>query len=261
MKKSRVKHDEAFVWVSFSDLLTTLLLSFMVIALYAIAQANELADNQKPEFQKEIETGKRCVQERREQNQGEKELKVKLLNINEGISAAFQEIKKLNSSACQNANIEINDTQDGVRLYLSQGANESTWFVDGQSSLGIEGQKCIGSFAQIWVNQIQKYDALEAVDQLIIEGHSNSLPFANAKTVEENFLKNLELSQQRALAATTYILQVKDSMAGWRQGKTSAVGRSFLSRINGNDGKEDTVKSKRLEFRIKLKTLKADASG
>lgn len=63
MKRIRIGRKdgeaEGFVWITFSDLLTTLFMVFMVIALWAIANRDSL----KQEADKQKKAGEQCLKD------------------------------------------------------------------------------------------------------------------------------------------------------------------------------------------------------
>ena len=67
------------------------------------------------------------------------------------------------------------------------------------------------------------------------------------------YLKNVELSQRRALSTLTYcygLLQAFERQRDWLQLVLRANGLSFAKLIHNENGSENADKSRRVEFRV-----------
>jgi len=98
---------------------------------------------------------------------------------------------------------------------------------------------------------LQTYRAdIEAVR---IEGHTSSY-WLDAKDVKTRYLKNVELSQQRALSTLKYCYSLPSvkSQRVWLQQVLRANGLSFAKLIF-TKGTEDAEKSRRVEFKVVTK--------
>ena len=85
------------------------------------------------------------------------------------------------------------------------------------------------------------------ISEIIIEGHTSS---------EGGYIMNLELSQQRALAVASYILDdsyrvISSAQKATLREITTANGRSYSDRIMVN-GVEDREASRRVVFKFRL---------
>lgn len=94
------------------------------------------------------------------------------------------------------------------------------------------------------------------ISQIIIEGHTDSQSFSSAKSEEENYTKNLELSIKRAYAVSSFVINQdyknKDKYKGNLLKLLSTNGSSYSSPVIVN-GKEDFTKSRRVELKFQLK--------
>ncbi len=93
-------------------------------------------------------------------------------------------------------------------------------------------------------------DLQDKVDSLIIEGHTNSRG-------EE--WRNIPLSTERATAVTLYSLELlRDKISPDLEcflNLASANGRGPREPIRDHEGKEDLEKSKRVEFKVRVRSL------
>ena len=94
-----------------------------------------------------------------------------------------------------------------------------------------------------------KNDFHQYISEVIIEGHTDTTA---------DYLYNLELSQQRALAVAKYCLDEKSSSVSKDQIEQlqkimTANGRSFSNPVYNSDGSIDMDASRRVEFKFRLK--------
>ena len=85
------------------------------------------------------------------------------------------------------------------------------------------------------------------IDRIIIEGHTDS---------DGSYMKNLDLSQKRALSVMTFIYSWDEKQNPLLQTYLSANGRSYSDRIFKN-GVEDKEASRRIEIKFSLSNKKA----
>lgn len=245
MRRLKRKQTEGFVWISFSDLLTALLLAFIVITVSSILQAKDQNSH--------MAEGHECLQREEKNTAGSRARAAGLKSLSESLLQKIVLLQK-ERDICRQAGVEVNSEGDGIRMFVSRPEDESAWFQDSGNTLGVAAQECLAEFSSLWIQTIEDLKLKDEVEHLLIEGHSNSKPYAGTKNESENFLYNLELSQKRALMAAKYMLETDSELAQWKRETFIAVGKSFLEPIPSK-AHEDMIKSKRLEFRVKLKPL------
>lgn len=241
---------EGFVWITFSDLLTTLFMVFMVIALWAISKKDDLT--KKAEEQKIA--GDLCIADLKAANIDQLKKNEALHSIGQKITAEFQELQK--SGICVDAKIEEINDSGGFRIF--QGPGLKPWFDEGKSVLSLDAQRCLKGIGELWVQQINHDEFIsKSIKHLLIEGHANTNPFPGINE-EENFLRNLGLSQDRAYQAARFLIE-KIKFRITAKNKTYmlremmiAQGKSYLEPVYSSQGVEDFDRSKRLEFKIIL---------
>ena len=135
-----------------------------------------------------------------------------------------------------------------------------TWFNDGEAVLSRDARNCLKEIGKVWIEQINKDEYIsKSIKHILIEGHANSKRFSKTMNEEENFLKNLGLSQDRAYQATKFLIETVKSTINAKSKKFMlremivAQGKGSLELIK-QDGIEDVVRSKRLEFKIILES-------
>jgi len=94
------------------------------------------------------------------------------------------------------------------------------------------------------------------IDEIRIEGHTSSTGQFEGQTIDARYLYNLELSQARSRSVLKLALLADEDekIKLWLQNNLTANGLSFSKPLLNQDRTEDKEKSKRVEFRIKLKT-------
>ena len=94
------------------------------------------------------------------------------------------------------------------------------------------------------------------IENIIIQGHTDSHTFSGIKNPDISYMKNMELSTARANAVANYVFQTNyDKQYNPKLRKMLIVeGRSYSDPVLVN-GKEDYDKSRRVEMRLKVKKL------
>lgn len=132
-------------------------------------------------------------------------------------------------------------------------------FEVGSYQLSPKGKEYLNKFVPIYINTIFSNPVLyENVENIIVQGHTDSQTFADAKTPNEQFSKNMQLSLQRAGSVQDYIFKTNyDKKNDDVLRKIVLVeGKSFSEPVLDADGKEDYAKSRRVELRLRVKGKK-----
>lgn len=123
--------------------------------------------------------------------------------------------------------------------------------------LSEKGKAYMSKFVPVYLDTIMKDEKIrENISQIIIEGHTDSQAFANSKSEEDKYFKNMDLSLKRASSVAQYIVYSN------YQGKSSYEKELFrLISVEGKgpskpvivNGKEDYAKSRRVELKLTFK--------
>jgi outer membrane protein OmpA-like peptidoglycan-associated protein len=99
------------------------------------------------------------------------------------------------------------------------------------------------------------YGYKDAIEEVRIEGHTSS-EWEGARSAEEAYFRNMDLSQARTRSVLEYCLQLADvaPLKDWARANITANGLSSSKLIVFVDGREDKARSRRVEFRIRTKT-------
>ena len=148
------------------------------------------------------------------------------------------------SSALRAANINAQvDSSTGAITLESE-----LLFSTGQYELSDQGKAFIDRFLPVYLDALLTEEYLPYVAEIIVEGHTDS---------RGGYLRNLELSQQRALAVASYILSESCTTVSERQKAklreiVTANGRSSSDLVTYADGTENMDASRRVVFKFRL---------
>lgn len=123
--------------------------------------------------------------------------------------------------------------------------------------LSEKGKLYLNKLVPIYVENIfTKPDLLENITNIVVQGHADSQQYVNVGTENEQFVKNMTLSLQRANSVAEYIFKTNfNSSYDEKLRKMLVVeGRSYSDPVIV-DGVEDFDKSRRVELKLKVKTF------
>jgi len=125
--------------------------------------------------------------------------------------------------------------------------------------LSQRGKIYLDKFAPAYFNSLFSNKYLDKnIDKIIIQGHTDSQTFKGKFSEDEQYMKNMELSLNRAYEVANYMVNTPyNKINGERLRKMIIVeGASFASPVVIN-GKEDYAKSRRVELKLVMKNNKA----
>jgi chemotaxis protein MotB len=116
-------------------------------------------------------------------------------------------------------------------------------FAEGSAELNQEGRERLRRLFDDYIRVVLDPRFAEFLERIEIEGHTNS---------NGGYLYNLELSQQRAAAVMRELLDHGGERADRLKEIVVASGRSFSHLIRDAQGREDSVRSRRIEIQFRL---------
>lgn len=163
------------------------------------------------------------------------------------------EISKELIENLKEANIEaqVDKTTGDVKI------SDMELFELGSVNLSPKGKAYLSKLVPIYINTIfSKKELIGEIENIIIQGHTDSHTFSGIKNPDISYMKNMELSTARANAVANYVFQTNyDKQYNPKLRKMLIVeGRSYSDPVLVN-GKEDYDKSRRVEMRLKVKKL------
>lgn len=148
------------------------------------------------------------------------------------------------SSALQSANISASVDPNSGAIALESDVLFST----GQYRLTGEGRDRIDDFLPVYLDVLFSEEYLPYVAEIIIEGHTDSVG---------DYIKNLQLSQDRAGSVASYVLSddyraISGTQRALLREMVTANGRSFSDPVLNADGSENKDASRRVVFKFRL---------
>jgi len=131
-------------------------------------------------------------------------------------------------------------------------------FEPGKDILKNEFKIILNNFIPRYIKIINAEKYREVISEIRIEGHT-STDYKNL-SLEAAYIENMILSQNRAKSTLIHILRdIKgiNHRKDWMRKYISSIGMSSSRFIKKQDGREDRDQSRRVEFRILLKTDEA----
>ena len=127
----------------------------------------------------------------------------------------------------------------------------------GSYTLSEKGKAYLDKFAPAYFNSIFSNNFLNKnIEKIIIQGHTDSQTFKGKYSEDEQYMKNMELSLNRAFSVANYMSQTPyNKENGDKLRKMILVEGASFSQPIILDGKEDYQKSRRVELKIVMKDL------
>lgn len=213
-RQQQFQEDENVFWVTMSDLLLGLFVTFIVLFVFAIT--------------------------------GFTQQKIKQQDVQLAVGKKLStEFKK------NNINVEVDKVTGKIKI------SDLELFELNKYELSPNGKVFLSKFLPIYLNTLfSDKEIKKNLSQIIIEGHTDSHTFSGAKSYEENYSKNMELSLKRANSVANYIVFIKFPKKNVYEKNLlklmSVNGKSFSEPILTN-GQEDYKKSRRVELKIMFK--------
>lgn len=207
-------------WISFSDLMSGLLIVFILLFIFKLF-----------DYQSSLEQKEQIIQQ---------------ITDTRG-----QIVEKLQEEFDQeNMDMQIDPKTGAITL------SEGILFDFGKSELKNEGKVFLQNFIPVYMKKLMEDpDIRDNISQIIIEGHTD-----NEGDIGGNqYLFNLKLSQERAYSVSEYVLsnniqyEYKENL----QTLLTANGRSYSDPVYNDDNSINNDKSRRVEIKFRLKEEEA----
>jgi outer membrane protein OmpA-like peptidoglycan-associated protein len=213
-KLFKQENDEGHFWPSFTDLLTTILICFILFFLVSSIV-----------FQNKIE-GIIKYQQTIDQIMG---VRVDIVNA---LKVEFED-----------SELDIAIDSDTGAISFSSDIN----FPYGKSNITNHFKSGLNEFIPKYMNVLLRDEFDDYIAEIIVVGHTD---------MKGGYMYNLRLSQERAFSVVDYINSNEfpnQSFQSKLSEKLTVNGRSFKDAINDENGKYSADKSRRVEFKFRLK--------
>ena len=127
-------------------------------------------------------------------------------------------------------------------------------FESGKAEIRLKFKEILDDFFPRYLNIVWGKTYKDNVEEIRIEGHTSSI--WSAKNGKNPYFGNMELSQDRTRNVLEYVYKKLESEEKriWLKKHLTANGLSSSKLIYKLNGKEDRARSRRVEFRIRMKT-------
>ena len=177
-------------WQSYSDIMAALLLMFILIMSAILYRSSKLSE----EKERHLDELREAYLEKNDQL---KEKKQQLENLSHSLGIKKEIIEKLQKAFFQSGmKVQIDIKTGSITL------PDSVLFETDSDELTDEGKKFLNSFAPKYIAVLLNEEVQNYISEIIIEGHAD---------IRGGFLYNLELSQLRALAVASFLLDSDSS--------------------------------------------------
>ncbi|MCC6468812.1 MAG: OmpA family protein [Alphaproteobacteria bacterium] len=203
-------------WIPLSDLMTGLMMVFLLIAVAFMLRVQESA---------------KVATEMATQFEGTKS------DLNQALQEEFKDdLRRWNAEILADLTVRFRDPE--------------VLFTTGNAQLRERFRDILFDFFPRYVAILYSEKYRATIKEIRIEGHTSS-SWANARSPLEAYLKNMELSQARTRTALEFLLrvQVTSTDEQWLRTRLTANGLSSAHPIV-IAGIEDQVRSQRVEFRV-----------
>lgn len=237
MRHSRVQYEQTEklnFWLSYSDMMAALLLTFVLILSGTLLEARSTYE----EKQAELEEKQAEVEEKEAVIANQQTQIDTIVGVRGDLVSALS-----NEFSGNDMSVKV-DAQTGAITFDS-----SLLFAFDDDKLQAAGEEFLNQFLPKYFSVLLGNDFLSYVAEIIIEGHTDT---------DGEYMYNLRLSQNRALAVSSYCLEhggeflTSEQMEELRVLLT-ANGRSFSAPVYAADGTVDKDASRRVEIKFRLK--------
>lgn len=232
-QKSKKTGQANSYWQSYSDMMAALLLMFVLIMAFTLAQSLKTYEE------------KVRIQEEQQKilTEQQKQLEAQQKQIDDLIGVKTDIIKALNETF-RNSNLRIDiDAQTGAISLDS-----SILFGFDSADLSSEGTAFLKDFLPLYISVLLSDEFRPYISEIIIEGHTDT---------DGRYMYNLNLSQKRAYSVAAYCLDERTTFLPTNQlndlrAIMTANGKSYSNPIYNADGSVNAEKSRRVEIKFRL---------
>lgn len=135
--------------------------------------------------------------------------------------------------------------------------NTDVMFDQGKADLKPEFKQILSEFFPRYLRIITALKYRHDILEVRIEGHTSS-DWAGAANADDAYIRNMDLSQQRTRSALVYVLELPQVEAEkpWLKVHLTANGLASAKVIKDDQQREDANRSRRVEFKVRT-----DAEG
>jgi len=219
-------------WMSISDMMSGLMLIFLFVAV---------------SFMLNVENDKISLQKVKEKiTQIALTYQKSKIDLNKDLHKEFdKDLKKWNAEITKDNSIVFNSPE--------------VLFETGKSEIKEKFKGILNDFFPRFIKILISPKYKNEIDEIRIEGHTSNV-WLSAKDKKEVYLKNMKLSQDRANSVLNYVYLIDNFIINSNRDflekhlRANGMAYSKLKYLDENKTKIDYLHSRRVEFKVKLKT-------
>ena len=239
-------HGSEAAWISLSDLMSSLMLIFMLLAIAFMMKTEQ-------DSQQLVEMAEKARQDAVKMQQIAKQTEQDAQQVKD-IAVIYQQVRDdlyrdldkefhqdfINWGATLNPDLSIRFN------------NEYILFNRGETALKPSFQQILGNFFPRYIALLTSAKYKNSIQEIRIEGHTSSI-WGETTSPQEAYFNNMELSQARTRSALRYMLDLPpvQKESSWLRKFVTANGLSSSRPVLNADGTENEALSQRVEFRIR----------
>jgi len=230
-------------WVTMSDLFIGMFMIFATLFFAFCANTGQGAGAEAAKATREAV--QQVVQKMKEQD-------INAVEKKEDTNQVVEEIKK-ELPPDKKIDVEIDPFSGMAKI------SDMELFKLNSAELTPAGKQFLGKFLPVYFDAVLSSDLKKYVTYIVIQGHTDSNLFRGNYTAEQQYMKNMNLSMNRAYNVAQYVFVICRGKPYYKD-LTHIVrveGASFSKPILVN-GKEDFKQSRRVELRLILKEQKLE---
>lgn len=239
-ESSREEH-----WISAADLMGGALLIFFLLMLYYMMMDREQSRQKSEIYTQTIASLERKLQGSYVSTDSVREVAVlydqKRAELYEQLVNEFAgDLPRWNAEIVDDLTVRFN--------------SPDVLFEVGSSQIRENFRDILIDFFPRYLDVIMQEGFREAVEELRIEGHTSSFwNRANPEPVQSAYLKNMDLSYERARSVLRFVVDIDaiETELPWLRKHLTANGLSSSHLIYDDQGIEDFARSQRVEFRVR----------
>ena len=220
-------------WISISDMMAGLMVIFLFVALSFMLDAQEKKNK--------IEVDRDRIKE---------------------IAVTYQRLQNdLYNDLYQEFKDDLDEWDASIdKSTLSMRFNApDVLFEIGSDELRPRFIRILNDFFPRYVRELAQDKYRDDIEEIRIEGHTSS-EWTESVSPEEAYILNMELSQDRTRSVLEYVLNIQTAPVPqereWTQKRLTANGLSSSKLRFKNNGEEDKIQSRRVEFRVRTNAEK-----
>lgn len=177
-----------------------------------------------------------------------------------GFSQAKVQSQKVQSETAKELSQKLKEQKIDAQVDPTTGQvkiSDLDLFDVGSYVLSEKGKAYLDKFIPIYINTIfSKPELSNKIINISIQGHTDSQMFKSASSPEDQFMKNMQLSLNRANAVEEHMFKTKYNRAYNNKllKKIIVEGKGSTEPVIVN-GKEDYAKSRRVELKLSVKEI------